>query len=158
MFDVKEFVQWWVVVLLSGGFDLMIVLVMVFEEGFEVYVLLFFYGQCYDVEFEVVKVVVVQFGICDYCVVQIDLCIFGGLVLIDDIEVFKGCDVDEEIEIFVIYVLVCNMIFLLFVMVWVEVLEVLVIFFGVNVLDYFGYLDCCLEYIEVFQSMVNLVM
>lgn len=56
-----------------------------------------------------------------------------------------------------IYVLVCNIVMLLLVLVWVEVLSVCDIFVGVNVVDYLGYFDCWLEYIVVFECMVNFV-
>lgn len=142
-----------VVVFLFGGMDLVVVVVIVCEQGFVVYVLSVCYGQCYIFEFDVVVVVVMVFGVVVYKIVNVDLCSIGGLVLIDDIDVFE---VGGE-GIFVIYVLVCNIIMLFVVLGWVEVLGVNDIFCGVNVVDYFGYLDCCFEFIVVFQILVNLV-
>lgn len=49
------------------------------------------------------------------------------------------------------------MIFLFYVLVVVEVLDVEVIVIGINVVDYLGYFDCCFEFIEVFVNMVCFV-
>lgn len=75
-------------------------------------------------------------------------------MLIDDIVVFK---IGVGVDILVMYVLVCNFVFFLLILVWVEVLGVCDIFIGVNVFDYLGYLDCCFEFIVGFVSFVELV-
>lgn len=143
-----------VVILFFGGFDFVIVVVMVKVDGYVCYIMSFDYGQCYCVELQVVECVVWQLGVIEYKVIGFDFNGMGGLVLIDEsIVVFE---LFSE-GILVIYVLVCNMVFFLFVLGWVEVLDVCDIFIGVNVVDYFGYLDCCFEFVEVFECMVNLV-
>lgn len=142
-----------VVVFFFGGMDLVVVIVMVQEQGFVVYVLSVCYGQCYIFELDVVVCVVKVQGVVVYKIVDVDLCSIGGLVLIDDIDVLEV----GGVGILVIYVLVCNIIMLLLVLGWVEVFGVNDIFCGVNVVDYFGYFDCCFEFVVVFQVLVNLV-
>lgn len=93
-------------------------------------------------------------GVKDFKIICINMGDIGGFVLMDsNIVVFELL-----IEgILVIYVFVCNIVFLFLVLGWVEVLDVDVIFIGVNVVDYFGYLDCCFEFIVVFEYLFNVV-
>jgi 7-cyano-7-deazaguanine synthase len=49
-----------------------------------------------------------------------------------------------------------NTIFLSYALAWAEVLEASDIVIGVNAVDYSGYPDCRLEYIQAFERMANL--
>lgn len=145
------------VVLLSGGLDSTTVLAMAKAQGFQPYAITFRYGQRHDVEIEAARLVAAQMGVAQHVVVGINLRLFGGSALTDDIAVPKGRSAAEMGGgIPVTYVPARNTIFLSFALAWAEVLVSEDIFIGVNALDYSGYPDCRPEYIQAFQWMANL--
>jgi len=145
------------VVLLSGGLDSATVLAIARAEGYEPYALSFSYGQRHCFELEAAKHVAASLGAAQHRIATIDLRIFGGSALTDDIEVPKGRDAEQMSHgIPVTYVPARNTIFLSFALAWAEVLESSDIFIGVNALDYSGYPDCRPEYIESYEKMANL--
>jgi 7-cyano-7-deazaguanine synthase len=145
------------VVLLSGGLDSATVLAMARTEGYEAYALSFSYGQRHSFELEAARRVAASLGAVQHRVATIDLRIFGGSALTDDIAVPKGRDEAEMGQgIPITYVPARNTIFLSFALAWAEVLESSDIFIGVNALDYSGYPDCRPEYIEAYEKMANL--
>jgi 7-cyano-7-deazaguanine synthase len=145
------------VVLLSGGLDSATVLAMAKSQGYEVFALSFSYRQRHSWELEAAKRVAQSQGVRDHKIATIDLRVFGGSALTDNIDVPKGRTVDEMSHgIPITYVPARNTIFLSFALAWAEVLGSSDIFIGVNVLDYSGYPDCRPEYIEAFERMANL--
>jgi 7-cyano-7-deazaguanine synthase len=145
------------VVLLSGGLDSATVLAIARSQGFELYALSFSYGQRHVWELEAAKRVAASIGVALHRVAQIDLRVFGGSALTDDIAVPKGRDANEMSHgIPVTYVPARNTIFLSFALAWAEVLGASDVFIGVNALDYSGYPDCRPEFIEAFEKMANL--
>jgi 7-cyano-7-deazaguanine synthase len=145
------------VVLLSGGLDSATVFAIARAEGYEPYALSFSYGQRHSFELEAAVRVAASLGAAQHRIATIDLRIFGGSALTDDIAVPKGRDADEMSHgIPVSYVPARNTIFLSFALAWAEVLESSDIFIGVNALDYSGYPDCRPEYIESYEKMANL--
>jgi 7-cyano-7-deazaguanine synthase len=145
------------VVLLSGGLDSATVLAIARSEGYEPYALSFAYGQRHAWELEAAKHVAASLGAAQHRIATIDLRVFGGSALTDDIAVPKGRDAGEMAEgIPITYVPARNTIFLAFALAWAEVLESSDIFIGVNALDYSGYPDCRPEFIEAFEKMANL--
>lgn len=145
------------VVLLSGGLDSATVLAIARSQGYELNALSFSYGQRHVWELEAAKRVAASIGVAQHRVATIDLRVFGGSALTDDIAVPKG-RVTEEMShgIPVTYVPARNTIFLSFALAWAEVLGSSDIFIGVNALDYSGYPDCRPEFIEAFEKMANL--
>ncbi|HWR52203.1 MAG TPA: 7-cyano-7-deazaguanine synthase QueC [Bryobacteraceae bacterium] len=144
------------VVLLSGGLDSATALAIAKHEGFEPYALSFSYGQRHSREVVCAAAVARSLGAADHRVAQIDLRLFGGSALTDDIDVPKR-RLDEIGEgIPVTYVPARNTIFLSFALACAEVLGSSDVYIGVNALDYSGYPDCRLEYIEAFERMANL--
>ncbi len=145
------------VVLLSGGLDSATVLAIARSQGYELYALSFSYGQRHVWELEAAAKVAAAIGAAEHKVAQIDLRIFGGSALTDDIAVPKGRAMEEMGHgIPITYVPARNTIFLSFALAWAEVLGSSDIFIGVNALDYSGYPDCRPEYIEAFKAMANL--
>jgi len=145
------------VVLLSGGLDSATVLAIARSEGYELYALSFSYGQRHVWELEAAKQVAASIGVAQHRVAVIDLRVFGGSALTDDIAVPKGRAADEMSHgIPVTYVPARNTIFLSFALAWAEVLGSSDVFIGVNALDYSGYPDCRPEFIEAFEKMANL--
>ncbi len=145
------------VLLLSGGLDSATTLALAKEEGFEVYALSFRYGQRHAVELKAAVNVAKTLGAKQHKIADIDLRLFGGSALTDDISVPKDRS-DDEIShgIPITYVPARNTIFLSFALAWAEVLGAYDIFIGVNALDYSGYPDCRPEFIEAFEKTANL--
>lgn len=146
------------VVLFSGGLDSTTVLALAYQQGYDIYALSFDYGQRHSVELEVAKRLASSAqGVVEHKVAKIDLTLFGGSALTDDIDVPKHDSVDElEEEIPVTYVPARNTIFLSFALGWAEVIGASDIFIGVNALDYSGYPDCRPDYIAAYEELANL--
>jgi 7-cyano-7-deazaguanine synthase len=145
------------VVLLSGGLDSATVLAIARSEGYELYALSFSYGQRHLWELEAAKRIAASVGVAQHRVADIDLRVFGGSALTDNIAVPKGRAAEEMSHgIPVTYVPARNTIFLSFALAWAEVLGSSDVFIGVNALDYSGYPDCRPEFIEAFERMANL--
>jgi 7-cyano-7-deazaguanine synthase len=145
------------VVLLSGGLDSATVLAIAKSQGYELYALSFSYGQRHIYELEAANRVAASIGVARHRTAGIDLRIFGGSALTDDIDVPKGRTADDMSHgIPITYVPARNAIFLSFALAWAEVLGSSDIFIGVNALDYSGYPDCRPEFIEAFEKMANL--
>lgn len=145
------------VVLLSGGLDSATVAAIAASEGFAVHALSFSYGQRHSFELEAARRVAKSLHVAEHRVATIDLRVFGGSALTDDIDVPKGRNSAEMGDgIPVTYVPARNTIFLSFALAWAEVLGSSDIFIGVNALDYSGYPDCRPEFIRSFEQMANL--
>ena len=145
------------VVLLSGGLDSATVLAIARSQGYSPYALSFSYGQRHSIEIESARRVAQSLGAADHRIAQIDLRLFGGSALTDDIAVPKDRSAEEmDHGIPITYVPARNTIFLSFALAWAEVLGSSDIFLGVNALDYSGYPDCRPEYIAAYEAMANL--
>ena len=144
------------VVLLSGGMDSTTTLAIAIEEGFEAYALSFDYGQRHHIETEAAHRVADSLGAKEYRVAKIDMRVFGGSALTDDIDVPKKRSETEIAHgIPVTYVPARNTIFLAYALAWAEVISAADIFLGVNAIDYSGYPDCRPEFIEAFETLAN---
>jgi 7-cyano-7-deazaguanine synthase len=145
------------VVLLSGGIDSTTTLAIAIAEGYEVYALSFDYGQRHQIETEAARRIADSLGAKEHRVAKIDLCIFGGSALTDDIDVPKKRSETEIAHgIPVTYVPARNTIFLAYALAWAEVIAASDIFLGVNAIDYSGYPDCRPQFIEAFETLANL--
>jgi 7-cyano-7-deazaguanine synthase len=145
------------VVLLSGGLDSAVTLATACAEGFETHALSFDYGQRHRVEIESARRVAASLGAHAHRVARIDLRIFGGSALTDEIEVPQGRSMEEMGHgIPITYVPARNTIFLSYSLAWAEVLECNDIFLGVNAVDYSGYPDCRPEFLRAFENLANL--
>jgi 7-cyano-7-deazaguanine synthase len=145
------------VVLLSGGLDSTTTLAIARRDGFVPYALSFRYGQRHAAELEAARRVASAAGVARHIVAEIDLRLFGGSALTDDIAVPKHRTSEEiGVGIPVTYVPARNTIFLSFALAFAETIDASDIFIGVNALDYSGYPDCRPEYIRAFEAMANL--
>lgn len=145
------------VILLSGGLDSSTTLAIAREEGYQLYALTFRYGQKHEIEIEAARKIAAAMDVAQHVVAEIDLRLFGGSALTDNLAVPKG-RTEEEMSrgIPITYVPARNTIFLSFALAWAEVLEASDIFIGVNAIDYSGYPDCRPEYIRAYENMANL--
>lgn len=145
------------VVLLSGGLDSTTVLAIAKAEGYTPYALSFRYGQRHTVELEAAERVAQAQGVARHVIADINLRVFGGSALTDDIAVPHHGSADEvRADIPITYVPARNTVFLSFALAWAETLESSDVFIGVNALDYSGYPDCRPEYISAYEKMANL--
>jgi 7-cyano-7-deazaguanine synthase len=145
------------VVLLSGGLDSATTLSIAQSEGFEAYALTFRYGQRHEHETAAAQRIAWHHKVAKHKLADINLRMFGGSALTDDLDVPKRRSTDGMASgIPITYVPARNTIFLSFALAWAEVLECSAIFIGVNALDYSGYPDCRPDYIAAFETMANL--
>jgi 7-cyano-7-deazaguanine synthase len=144
------------VVLLSGGIDSTTTLAIAITEGYEAYVLSFDYGQRHQIETQAARRIANSLGAKEHRIAKIDLRVFGGSALTGEIDVPKQRSKTEIAHgIPVTYVPARNTIFLAYALAWAEVIRAADIFLGVNAIDYSGYPDCRLEFIEAFQTLAN---
>jgi 7-cyano-7-deazaguanine synthase len=141
------------VVLLSGGLDSATCLAIAQTQGFDCYCLSLDYHQRHIAELNAAKNVASTLGAKEHKTVQLDLSLFGGSALTDDL---ISVPEEETTGIPVTYVPARNTIMLSLSLAWAEVLGSQDIFIGVNALDYSGYPDCRGEYVKAFQNMANL--
>lgn len=145
------------VVLLSGGLDSATTLAIARDSGFACHTLTFDYGQRHRHELVAAERVARRLGVASRRVATIDLRLFGGSALTDDIDVPKDRDEAKMARgIPVTYVPARNTIFLSYALALAEVLEANDVFIGINAVDYSGYPDCRPEYIAAFQAMAAL--
>ena len=144
------------VVLLSGGLDSAVTLAIAQRDGFEVHALSFDYGQRHRVELDCARRVAQSFGVQDHRVAQIDLRVFGGSALNDDIPVPREravAEIGHGYGIPITYVPARNTIFLSYALAWSEVTGASEIFLGVNSIDYSDYPDCRAEFLRAFEHL-----
>lgn len=145
------------VILLSGGLDSTTVLAIAKSQHYECYALSFNYEQRHQIELEKAKIIAQTMGASDHKIAHIDLSLFGGSALTDNIDVPKHDTVEElSNTIPITYVPARNTIFLSFALAYAETLGANDIFIGVNALDYSGYPDCRPDYIRAYETMANL--
>ena len=145
------------VILLSGGIDSTTTLAIAIAEGYEAYTLSFNYGQRHQIETETARRVADSLGAKEHRLAKIDLRVFGGSALTDDVDVPKQRPESEIAQgIPITYVPARNTIFLAYALAWAEVIPTSDIFLGVNAIDYSGYPDCRPEFIEAFENLANL--
>lgn len=144
------------IVLLSGGLDSATVLAIARADGFEPLALSVRYGQRHAIELDAARRVAQAAGLREHRIIDIDLRVFGGSALTDEIAVPKDRDPTAGGEIPITYVPARNTIFLSYALAFAEVRAARDIFIGVNAVDYSGYPDCRPEYIAAFEQMANL--
>lgn len=142
------------VILLSGGLDSTTVLAMAKDQGFDCHAISFDYGQRHKIELENAVKIAKNMGASSHKIAKIDLRVFGGSALTDEINVPK--DLEESDEIPITYVPARNTIFLSYALAMAETIESFDIFIGANAVDYSGYPDCRPEFISAFENMANL--
>jgi 7-cyano-7-deazaguanine synthase len=145
------------VVLLSGGIDSTTTLAIAITQGYEAHGLSFDYGQRHQIETEAARRVADSLGAKEHRLAKIDMCIFGGSALTDNLDVPKKRSEKEMAQgIPITYVPARNTIFLAYALAWAEGISASDIFLGVNSIDYSGYPDCRPRFIEAFETLANL--
>jgi 7-cyano-7-deazaguanine synthase len=145
------------VVLLSGGLDSTTTLATTITEGYETYALSFEYGQRHKIELDAARRIARALDAKEHRVAKIDMRIFGGSALTDDVDVPKKRSATEIGHgIPVTYVPARNTIFLSYALALAETVGARDIFIGANAIDYSGYPDCRPEFIAAFETLANL--
>ncbi len=142
------------VVLLSGGLDSATVLASVRAQGFDCYTMSFDYGQRHRSELDASRRISKALGALEHKVIGIDLDGIGGSALTDSTLAVPQAATQGEIP--VTYVPARNTVFLSLALGWAEVLQAYDIFIGVNDVDYSGYPDCRMAFIQAFERVANL--
>ena len=145
------------VVLLSGGLDSTTTLATAIAEGYETCALSFEYGQRHKIEIDAARRIAKALGAKEHHVAKIDMRIFGGSALTDDVDVPKkrsAAEIGHSIP--VTYVPARNTIFLSYALALAEVISSADIFIGANAIDCSGYPDCRPEFIAAFETLANL--
>jgi 7-cyano-7-deazaguanine synthase len=143
------------VVLLSGGLDSTTVLAIARAEGLECHCLSVDYGQRHWVELEAARRVAVALGAASHRFITLDLRAIGGSALTDDIEVPKDQDLDSA-EVPITYVPARNTVLLSLLLGFAEVVGADQLFIGANAVDYSGYPDCRLAFLQTFEDLAAL--
>ncbi len=144
------------VILLSGGLDSTVTLALAAAEKFEPHALSFEYGQRHQIEIEAAKRVAHSLGVRDHRIAQIDLRVFGGSALTDQIAVPQERGTGEMASgIPATYVPARNTILLSYALAFAETIGATDIFIGANAVDYSGYPDCRPEFLRVFEELAN---
>jgi 7-cyano-7-deazaguanine synthase len=141
------------VILISGGLDSATTLAISVRDGFEPYALSFDYGQRHRIELKAAQRVAASLGAREHRIAAIDLRVFGGSALTDEIAVPKNRDIRTSDKIPVTYVPARNTIFLSYALAWCEVLAAEDIFIGANAVDYSGYPDCRPAFLSAFEQL-----
>lgn len=141
------------VVLLSGGLDSTVVAAEA-ALSFSIHALTIAYGQRHDMELAAARRVALALEVAEHRMVRVDLDVFGGSALTDDIEVPK--DREEFGEIPITYVPARNLVFLSLALSCAESIGARDIFLGVNAIDYSGYPDCRPEFLRAFEEVARL--
>ncbi|MCC3442560.1 MULTISPECIES: 7-cyano-7-deazaguanine synthase QueC [unclassified Microcoleus] len=146
------------VILLSGGLDSSTVLYQAKADGCECYAISFDYQQRHRRELESARAIALSAQVKVHQVVNFDLTQWGGSALTDNqIELPIDRNLAEMSQnIPVTYVPARNTIFLSFALAYAETLGAQRIYIGVNALDYSGYPDCRLDYIQAMQEVFRL--
>jgi 7-cyano-7-deazaguanine synthase len=141
------------IVLVSGGLDSATCLAIAQAEGYACYALSFDYGQRSVSELAAAARLAEAAGVVAHKTLPIDMGAIGGSALTD-----RSIAVPEQETqgIPITYVPARNTVFLSYALAWAEVVSAEAIFIGVNALDYSGYPDCRPEYINAFQSLIDL--
>ncbi|HZV19064.1 MAG TPA: 7-cyano-7-deazaguanine synthase QueC [Sphingobium sp.] len=142
------------VALISGGLDSMVAAGLAREAGFRLAALTIDYNQRHRIELEAARRVAAALDVERHIILPLDLSLFGGSALTDDIAVPK--DGVHAGDIPITYVPARNTIFLSLTLGLAEVVGARHIFIGVNALDYSGYPDCRAEFIAAFEAMAAL--
>lgn len=140
------------VILLSGGLDSATCLAIAQSQGFESYCLTIQYGQRHHIELDAARKIANKFQVHEHKILPVDLTLFGGSALTDNIEVPKD---SPTTDIPVTYVPARNTVMLSLALAYAETRQANDIFVGVNAVDYSGYPDCRPEFISAFQNLAQ---
>lgn len=144
------------IVLLSGGLDSATTLAIAQDQGYACHAISFDYGQRQRIELDAARTIAQRMNVVEHRITTIDLRLFGGSALTDDIDVPKARSTAEIADgIPITYVPARNTIFLSLALGYAEVIDARDIFLGVNAVDFSGYPDCRPQFVQAFEHLAN---
>lgn len=143
------------IVLLSGGLDSTTALYLAKADGHEVHALSFDYGQRHSRELENARRIAAAAGVAQHQVVTLRLDQWGGSSLTDTNMTIDDGNTNRT-DIPDTYVPARNMVFLSVAASLAEAVGAQHIYIGVSEVDYSGYVDCRLVFIDAMQRAINL--
>ena len=145
------------VILLSGGLDSATVAAIAKNEGYELFALTLDYGQRHRVEIESAKKIAHHLGAAKHVIMPVNLRLFGGSSLTDDLNVPKDTPLDQiGKNIPNTYVPARNTVFLSLALAYAESVGAEKIYIGISSVDYSGYPDCRPEFLQAFNVLARL--
>lgn len=141
------------VILASGGVDSSTLLKYAENLGYEIYVLSFNYGQRHNIELSFLSEFLKTIKVKEHKTAEIDLRIFGGSALTDNIKVPNYEDLTDSVPI--TYVPARNTIFLSYALSYAEVVRAQDIFIGIYSAGYVDYPDCKPEFVAKFNDFTK---
>ena len=124
-------------------------------EGYACYAVSFDDGHRHSAELDAAMSVAAAVGVEEHRIVAIDLSEFGGSALTDEVIDVPEANASEE-AIPITYVFARNTVSLSLALAWSQVLGVCDIFLGVSAVDYSGYPDRRLAFIDTYEDRFNL--
>lgn len=143
------------VVLLSGGLDSATTLYVAKDKGYSPHGLIFDYGQKHAKEINCAKAIA-KIARCPFEVIKISFPWKGSSLLDKKRNIPRNRSIkNAEMNIPSTYVPSRNIIFLSFASSFAESIGASAIFLGANAVDYSGYPDCRLDFINAFQKALD---
>lgn len=142
------------IVLLSGGLDSATVATWAIKHEYEVLAISFDYGQLHKKELNSAKQIVKNLGIKTHEIIEVDLAAWGNSALTDKAIAVPQNNFSHDIPS--TYVPGRNTVFIALGLSFAEAMNADAILLGVNAIDYSGYPDCRLEYIEAIRQVAKL--
>lgn len=143
------------IVLFSGGLDSTIVMYVAKEQGYQVHALSFRYNQRHSIELIRARLTGLSVGVVSHTFLEISRDLFAKSSLVKSHAVPpKNREIDSSIPS--TYVPARNILFLSHALALGETLGIQDIFIGANSVDYSGYPDCRIEFLQSFEKMANL--
>ena len=141
------------IILLSGGLDSLTTLAIAKQQGFKCYALHVIYGQRHASETHAAKKIADFHQVESFRQINIDMSWLKSSALTNHSLTIPEQRTDG---IPVTYVPARNTIMMSLAVAWAETVVANDVFLGVNAVDYSGYPDCRPEYIQAYETMVNL--
>jgi 7-cyano-7-deazaguanine synthase len=143
------------IIVLSGGLDSSTCLYIARAKGYSLYALSFDYGQRHKKEIDCAHSIAVEAGVKEHRTIILPTP--KGSALTEKIEVPSGRNIEQMAkEIPVTYVPARNTLFIAYALQYAEEVNADAIYIGVTAIDFSGYPDCRPEYVQAWQTLINL--
>jgi 7-cyano-7-deazaguanine synthase len=143
-----------VILLFSGGVDSTTLLALLTQKKYDIYALIFDYGQKHNIEIKRAKKLSKIYKVKKHLIFKLNLSDICKSALTGTGRIPK--DLYQKNTIPSTYVPARNTIFLSLALGWAETVKADEIYIGVNHIDYSGYPDCRPNFIKTFQKMSDL--
>ncbi|MGE3921012.1 MAG: 7-cyano-7-deazaguanine synthase QueC [Gammaproteobacteria bacterium] len=141
------------VVLVSGGLDSLTCLAIAKDEGYQIHMLSFDYGQRSQAEINAAQLFAKKFEVLSHQIISIPVQVFQHSALTDK-TIQVPTQVDKNV-IPVTYVPARNTLFISYGLAYAESVEAECIIYGASAIDYSNYPDCRPEYVARWQDLIK---